>query len=174
MLKPLIIKRRDSRATASKRTSATVERIASASERIPRAFLEKWVTKTAPVLLKEKLGAKARSFLLDASEVTIVFISEGEIRRLNREFRGKDEATDVLSFAPTDEGSLGELALCLSVIKRQAREHDLSVNEELGYMVLHGVLHLLGYDHELSARDSKRMLSLQDRVFETLLASRSR
>ncbi len=158
MLKPLIIRRQDSRS-------------ASGSVRIPKVFLEKWVAKTARVLLKEKLDAKARNSLSDAAEITIAFVSRSEIRRLNREFRGKDKATDVLSFSPTDDGSLGELVLCMSKIQRQAREHGLSVNEELGYMVLHGVLHLLGYDHELSARQSRRMLSLQDRVFETLLAS---
>lgn len=156
MLRPLIIKRFSS----------------NSRERIPKSFLENWVSKAARVLSKQKISTPSRRLLAAAEEVSLVFVSKNEIRRLNREFRHKDKPTDVLSFAPTDDGSLGELVVCLSIVKNQAREHGLSVNEELGYMVLHGILHLLGYDHELSPRHSARMLNLQDRVFEIMLASR--
>ena len=68
-----------------------------------------------------------------------------------------------------DDESLGDLVICLDVIKRQAKEHGLTVQEELGYMVLHGFLHLLGYDHEANVRDAKKMFTLQDDLFEKLL-----
>jgi probable rRNA maturation factor len=153
MLKPVIIKRSVKRSI----------------ERIPKKFLEKWVASCGSILLQQKISAPARRLLGETGEVSLVFVSRTEIRRLNREFRSKDNVTDVLSFAPTDEGSLGELVLCLAVITRQAADHGLSLNEELGYMVLHGILHLLGYDHERSKRGSEQMLGLQDRVFEILL-----
>jgi probable rRNA maturation factor len=53
-------------------------------------------------------------------------------------------------------------------LKRQAREHKLSFQHELGYMVLHGILHLLGYDHETSEADAEKMFAIQDEVFEKL------
>jgi len=74
-----------------------------------------------------------------------------------------------LSF-PGDEsqGSLGELILCPQVLKAQAKEHDFSFQEELGYMIIHGVLHLLGYDHEKTSHQAKKMFRLQDQIFDKL------
>lgn len=69
------------------------------------------------------------------------------MKRLNKLYRGKNYATDILSFAPK-EGTLGELVLCLPTIRSQARRNGLGTKEELGYMLVHGVLPLLGYDHE--------------------------
>jgi probable rRNA maturation factor len=63
------------------------------------------------------------------------------------------------------------LAIAPEVIKRQAKEHGLLFREELGYMVLHGFLHLLGYDHETSERDARVMFKLQDQLFEEILAA---
>lgn len=122
---------------------------------VPHKFLRAWVSRMA------KLSPKHRDDVL-----TIAFVSKDEIRRLNREFRGKDKPTDVLSFE--GEG-LGELAISPEVISKQAREHGLLVREELGYMVIHGFLHLLGYDHETNERDARRMFKVQDALFEKLL-----
>ncbi len=87
------------------------------------------------------------------------------MRRLNKTFRGKDYATDVLSFDATDPESLGELVLCPEVIQRQAKEHELSDFAEYAYMVLHGILHLLGYDHEKDDKAAREMYRLQDKIF---------
>lgn len=74
---------------------------------------------------------------------------DSELRRLNREFRGKDYATDVLSFpAEREEGGLGDLAISWDRAKAQAAEHGHSVADELRILILHGVLHLTGQDHE--------------------------
>jgi len=74
---------------------------------------------------------------------------DAELRRLNREFRGKDEATDVLSFPAGSSGSgLGDLAISLARSRTQAREFGHTTEQEVRVLMLHGVLHLLGMDHE--------------------------
>ena len=134
---------------------------------MPRRFLETWVKKMGREL--SRLPRIER--LLKGRELTVAFVPSKEARELNRRFRRRDYATDVLSFAPLEPDSLGELVICPKVISRQAREHGLLVREELGYMVLHGVLHLLGFDHEGSKAEAERMFAIQDRVFERLLGS---
>ncbi|MEZ5399849.1 MAG: rRNA maturation RNase YbeY [Bryobacteraceae bacterium] len=74
---------------------------------------------------------------------------DGELRRLNREFLGKDAPTDVLSFpSGTGEGRLGELAISADRARAQAADHGHGVEDEIGILMLHGVLHLMGMDHE--------------------------
>ncbi len=96
----------------------------------------------------------------------MVFLDSQSAKKINYEFRKKNYATDVLSFSPIEPGSLGELVMCPDVLKKQAREHGLSFRQELTYMLLHGILHLLGYDHEKSAAEAKKMFQIQDRLFE--------
>lgn len=144
--------------------------VRSPGERVPRVFLDRWVDRIVRHLAKTQLPRAVHQRLHDADELTLVFVTDREMRRLNREFRAKDKVTDVLSFAPTDEHSLGELVFSLAVIRRQATDHGLTVHHELGYMVLHGVLHLLGYDHERTNRDAKQMFELQDKVFDAVLS----
>jgi probable rRNA maturation factor len=91
------------------------------------------------------------------AEFTCLLTSDSEIRRLNRKFRDKDAATDVLSF-PAAKGldgagvnHLGDVAISVERARVQAREEGHTVEEEIGVLMLHGVLHLLGMDHE---RDS--------------------
>jgi probable rRNA maturation factor len=75
--------------------------------------------------------------------------SDKELRRLNREFRRQDHATDVLSFPSADPGTfLGDIAISLAKAKQQAAEHGHRVDEEVQILMLHGLLHLLGMDHE--------------------------
>ncbi|MDX9731677.1 MAG: rRNA maturation RNase YbeY [Bdellovibrionales bacterium] len=139
------------------------------SIRVSRPFLSRWVKEVRRELLSEKLTKPARARLRGADELTLVFVSRNEIQNLNRTYRGKDKPTDVLSFDGIEEGSLGELVFSLAVIKKQAREHGLTDQVELGYMILHGILHLLGYDHEQQEREATRMFRLQDRVFDAVL-----
>lgn len=84
------------------------------------------------------------------------------------QFRKKNYATDILSFAGDLEDSLGELVLCSQVLQKQAKEHKLTFNEELGYMLTHGVLHLMGFDHEKSKKEAKIMHDIQDLIFDKL------
>lgn len=103
-----------------------------------------------------------------SKELTIVFMDPKPARQMNKQFRSRDYATDVLSFEALIPESLGELVLCPQVLQKQAQEHGLSYREELGYMLLHGVLHLLGYDHETGREDAEEMFAVQDAVFAKL------
>lgn len=105
---------------------------------------------------------------LQKKEITLVFISAPKMKALNFQFRQKNYATDVLSFAPSFADSIGELILCPFVLKKQAKQNDHSVDHELLYMLIHGLLHLLGYDHEKSLNEEKKMFNLQDRLFSQL------
>ena len=111
--------------------------------------LARWLAGVAP--------ARARG------TVTIVLVGDATIRRLNREWRGKDRATDVLSF-PTDDGPrvrgqlrhLGDIVIATGVARRQAAAARHAYGTELKVLALHGLLHLLGYDHETDAGQMAR------------------
>lgn len=132
---------------------------------VPRKFLQGWIENLVKELQKRRLMKASRS----QKEFTLVFLDKKPAQKINKEFRGKDYATDVLSFDSMDPSSFGELVLCPEVLKKQAQEHKLSYQVELGYMVLHGTLHLLGYDHETNEKDAREMFALQDALFEKLL-----
>jgi probable rRNA maturation factor len=104
--------------------------------------LATWLQKAAP--------ARARG------EVTIALISDGRMRTLNRAYRGKDYATDVLSFPVEDETFLGDIAIATGVAQRQADEAGHPVGTELKVLALHGLLHLLGYNHERDDGEMER------------------
>lgn len=108
--------------------------------------------------------------LLNLSEITCVFLSATEMQIVNKNFRKKNKPTDVLSFAPMDTQSIGELVFCPEVLVRQARQQKHSLSMELKYMMIHGFLHLLGYDHELSKKEENIMFKLQDEIFQELTA----
>lgn len=129
---------------------------------VPRKFISEFTDSVVRELKKRKV------FKGSAQELTLVFLEPKAAKKLNKEFRGKDYATDVLSFDSMDPTSLGELVMCPAVLKRQAKEHGLSYQWELGYMILHGILHLLGYDHETNEVDAKKMFGIQDAIFEKL------
>ena len=119
-----------------------------------------------PVLARACLRAAGGG----AGEVTILFTSDREMRSLNRRFRGLDRSTDVLSF-PAQEGPayLGDLAISLPAARRQARAAGWSVGAEIRFLILHGLLHLLGFDHE---SDDGRMNRLQAKLARQLLGMR--
>ena len=106
-------------------------------------------------------------------EIAIALVSDARMRTLNRRYRGKDYATDVLSFAADaapqpparipQSGPLGDLVIATGVAKRQAREAGHSYQTELRVLALHGLLHLLGYDHE-SRADNGRMRRTETRL----------
>ncbi|HVS04196.1 MAG TPA: rRNA maturation RNase YbeY [Thermoanaerobaculia bacterium] len=90
----------------------------------------------------------------------VLFTGDRTIRRLNREYRGKDAATDVLSFHgdETPEGPhLGDLALSVPAARRQAAARGYDARREIRLLLLHGVLHLLGYDHERDEGEMERL-----------------
>lgn len=103
----------------------------------------------------------ARAALEKPLQVTVRFVGLAEGRALNRDFRGKDYATNVLSFvydsAPATAITLGDLVICLPVVLREAKAQKKTPKDHLAHMVVHGMLHLQGYDHEAGRRDAARM-----------------
>lgn len=91
------------------------------------------------------------------------------MKKINLQFRNKNKPTDILSFQSEDINSLGELVLCIDVLKAQAKKQRHSLDAEVAYMLIHGILHLLGYDHEASAAEERRMFRLQDKGFSELV-----
>ena len=104
-------------------------------------------------------------------EVTVVLTGDRAIRQLNREFRGKDRPTDVLSFDISDGLGAGEpfgdVVISVETARRQAREYDAPVIREVQRLLVHGVLHLCGYDHH-ERREATRMHGLTRRLLREL------
>ena len=113
----------------------------------------------------------------DNCEVSISIVSADEIRLLNRDYRGKDTSTDVLSFpvnANLAVGAgcpLGDIVICIEIAKLQADEFGHSFDRELAFLLVHGVLHLLGYDHE-TPEDETKMRAACDEILGMLNISR--
>ncbi|MCB0394790.1 MAG: rRNA maturation RNase YbeY [Bdellovibrionales bacterium] len=117
----------------------------------------------------KQVKKRCATYPKNKKEIVIVFMDEKSAKDLNQQFRKKNYATDVLSFDPVDPESLGELVLCAQVVDRQAKEHELSFLEETIYLVIHGILHLLGYEHENDPEGEKEMMALQDEIFDLLV-----
>jgi probable rRNA maturation factor len=99
--------------------------------------------------------------------VSIGFVSTSIMRKLNKTWRKKDKITDVLSFN-IDEGELkGEIILSYEQAKRQAKAMKHSTRDELIFLIVHGVLHVYGHDHE-QAKDKKKMFTLQESILNSL------
>ncbi|PWM41668.1 MAG: rRNA maturation RNase YbeY [Clostridiales bacterium] len=113
-------------------------------------------------------------------EVEVSFASLSEIRRINREQRGVDRPTDVLSFpmeespedAPPDPSTgavfLGSMVLCPEKARAQALEYGHSLEREIGFLTVHSVLHLLGYDHETGEEEEAEMFQKQEAVLRKM------
>ena len=98
-------------------------------------------------------------------------MTDPEIHLLNRQYRGKDTPTDVLSFPLADEWQpslLGDVVISFETAARQARRRGHSLHEELQTLLIHGILHLLGYDHEVSRSEAIRM-HRKEREIKTIL-----
>ena len=91
------------------------------------------------------------------SSATIAFVSDNKIRELNRQFRGVDRATDVLSFPAGEDLNLGDIAVAVDTASVQAKENGLSFDEEIAQLILHGLLHLSGHDHETDQGEMNRL-----------------
>jgi probable rRNA maturation factor len=106
-------------------------------------------------------------------EVSILLTADADIRQLNQQFRSIDQATDVLSFPQNAEEDppipgeliLGDIAVSLDTAQVQAKEHGLTFEEEIILLLIHGILHLLGYDHEISEQEEEKMRSKTRELF---------
>jgi probable rRNA maturation factor len=137
-------------------------------DRVSKAWLERWVKGLSTILKKQGLTPQNKSSAkFSRQELVVVLTTSAEIRKLNHLYRHKDKATDILSFEASDPDTVGELVICMPVIRKQAKSTGLSVSGELGYMVVHGVLHLFGFDHEDESQ-AKEMFALQDQIYADL------
>lgn len=111
--------------------------------------------------------------------ISVAFVSEKEMRKLNLQYRGNDRVTDVLSFnleeengeveksRSREEKKYGEIILNYEQAKRQAKTMKHSVRDELTFLIVHGLLHVFGFDHELEA-DAKKMFAIQTKILTRL------
>ncbi|MDD3383214.1 MAG: rRNA maturation RNase YbeY [Bacilli bacterium] len=107
-------------------------------------------------------------------EISVTFCSDNDIKNYNKKFRNIDKSTDVLSFAFNDysdkindediPNDLGDIIISIDTARRQANEFSHSLKREICFLYLHGLLHLLGYDHTKSLKDEKIMFDLQDEI----------
>lgn len=109
----------------------------------------------------------------DDYEVSVSFVGDEEIHELNRDYRGVDRTTDVLSFPMDDEftNMLGDIVININKVIEQAKEYGHSEKREISYLTVHSTLHLMGFDHE-EEEDKKDMRAVEDRVMENLEISR--
>ncbi|MBI3017140.1 MAG: rRNA maturation RNase YbeY [Deltaproteobacteria bacterium] len=138
--------------------------------KIPSQKIQKWMKK----LFTKKWGNNAKR------ELSILFVSDLKIQKLNRFYRGKNKPTDVLSF-PLQEGglkhlnrhiaALGDIVISVDTAKRNAQKFGKTFEEELQFLLIHGFLHLLGYDHEKSKKEEKRM-QRQEKILWNILKSK--
>ncbi len=103
------------------------------------------------------------------AEITVRFVEDSEGRALNRDYRGKDYATNVLSF-PYESGARvsGDLVLCKPVVEGEAMEQEKPLEAHYAHLIVHGMLHLHGYDHETGKEDAERMEAAERKILETL------
>jgi probable rRNA maturation factor len=135
--------------TVVERARLAVEVVKAIRVPVPPAFLRGLLQRAAQVPeVEARLPA-------GSATIAVRLTSDDDLRRLNRDFAGHDAVTDVLSFAGSDE-HLGDLAISWPTVLRQAQEFGESEQTELGLLSVHGLLHLLGWDHE-SAVEHKEM-----------------
>ena len=130
-----------------------------------------------PAILQTEIEHTAQRVLAAAgvpeAELSLVLVGDRRMRRLNRLYRGKDRPTDVLAFpmrdaVPTVSPLLGDVVISLPTAGRQAGVQGHSLDREVTVLLIHGVLHLLGYDHERGERAARRMHSRERAILRSL------
>ena len=101
-------------------------------------------------------------------QISIALVGETEIKNFNKVYRNKNKVTDVLSFILDDKYVLGEVLICLSQARRQAQERNNTYKAELQLLTVHGILHLLGYDHEISKKEAARQELAEHKILNKL------
>ena len=132
-------------------------------EKIDKSFVRKVVNHTLKKMEAEK------------SEVNIIFVGLEEIHEINKTYRNVDRPTDVISFALEDtedvtvyeERVLGDIYICLDKVHEQAKEYGHTEIREMAFLIVHGLLHLLGYDHMIK-EEEKIMFGLQEEILNEM------
>ncbi len=148
------------------------------------AKIEDFITKTTQKLIK---NTKINDFLQNSKnqiELSISLVSNAQIKKINNDFRGKNKPTDVLSFPTFDEKLvqkngffknlktpqifLGDIVLALEIIELEALRNNKTFKNHLTHLLLHSILHLIGFDHEKSLNDAKKMEKVEIEILEKL------
>lgn len=120
------------------------------------------------------------------AQISVTFVNNKQIHKLNREYRGKDRPTDVLSFPMWENGFDGEVDIAINAVMlgdiiisaekvvEQAKEYGHSVFREVCFLAVHSTLHLLGYDHETSEEDEKYMNETQEEILTSMGMTREK
>ena len=135
--------KRTPRRRAAGRARLAVTVLAPDGASLSSRGLGTWLARAAPATAK--------------GDVTVALVSDARMRTLNRSYRNKDYATDVLAFRSGEDGCLGDIVIATGVASRQADEIGHPVTTELRVLALHGLLHLLGYDHETDEGEMGRV-----------------
>jgi probable rRNA maturation factor len=104
--------------------------------------------------------------------VSLILVNKEEIQKLNMQYRGLDRKTDVLSFESGEKIYLGEIFICVDKVKSQAEEYGHSLEREFAFLLVHGLLHLQGYDHQ-NPEDEEKMKKKQEEILNSLNYRRS-
>jgi len=142
--------------TATPKLALAVQYAAGTLEGLPtRPQVRRWVRAALP-----------RQSETDA-EITVRFVAAEEGQALNRDYRGKDYATNVLSFVYASEPVNGDLVICAQVVAREAREQNKTLEAHYAHLLVHGMLHLQGFDHETDIE--ARIMEAREREIVTRL-----
>ena len=125
-------------------------------------------TYNVPPELLEKVANATFSYLdIKETEVELKFVTEAEITRLNTVYRGKEGPTDVLSFVLDEKPLLGQIFICYNFTKEQAKRLNKKFSDEVALLLVHGLLHIAGFDHEAST-DKEKMQGVEKKILERL------
>ena len=126
---------------------------------------EKFPTKKT---IKKIVETALKGLVSADAELSILFTADEAIRELNRTYRSIDKPTDVLSFPTGDDVLIGDVVVSLETTRRQAMDYDATFTEELARLLVHGALHLMGYDHAHGGRQAAKMKKKELKVLKEL------
>ncbi len=134
---------------------------------------------TYPKIIDKIINTLLEKENVENAVFSIVFVSDEKIKEINKNYRNKDSVTDVISFAFEDSGTLikgiprmlGDIFISIPVMKRQANLYEHSETRELSFLVVHGLLHLLGYDH-IDKNEEKIMFEKQELILDEFVETR--
>jgi probable rRNA maturation factor len=128
---------------------------------------ERWPADIHSVIIKAAQTALREAGYMKHAELSIVLADDAFIQDLNKTWRNQDKPTNVLSFPQDSEEMLGDVIMAFETLEREAHEQGKSFNDHVKHMTIHGILHLLGFDHE-TEREAEEMESLEIRALATL------
>lgn len=114
-------------------------------------------------VIKHVLTVGEKALQLEKKEINIILVDNLQIKELNRQYRNKDYATDVLTFPDGYYNNLGDVFISIEKCDEQAKDYGHSFERELGFLTIHGFLHTLGYDH-IEKEDEEVMIPLQEKI----------